>query len=146
MRTVLPRVLAAVLSGVLAAADGSAASATGAHPAAEVIAIFERHCFSCHGASGKAKGDFHMDTRERMLEGGEDYRNALVPGDAERSVMHRLMLHRPGEDMPMPPAKQGKLPDAQIAAVKAWIEAGAPWPDGYRLSASVAATATGGAR
>lgn len=85
------------------------------------LAIFRAHCYECHNPARK-KGRLTMDTRAAMLEGGKDG-PAIVPGDAGESLV--LELVQSGAKPHMPPKKQ--LTDAQIAELKRWIEAGAPW-------------------
>jgi hypothetical protein len=81
------------------------------------------HCYSCHSAQAKpAKGDFRLDTREGLLQGGESGKPALVPGDAEKSRLIEAVRYR-NADFRMPP--KGKLPDDQIADLVKWVNGGA---------------------
>ena len=55
----------------------------------------------------------------------DELRPAIVPGDAEQSLLiHRVRGDLPGQD-PMPP--DGKLTDAQIAVLVQWVKDGAVW-------------------
>ena len=88
--------------------------------------VLAEHCLSCHGADAKkVKGGLKLTTRADLLAGG-DSGPAVVPGDAARSLIVEAVAYH-GE-MKMPP--KGRLKDADIAAVTAWVNAGAPWPDG----------------
>ena len=89
------------------------------HPA---LALLERSCVACHQPS-KAKGGLDLSTRAGALHGGDDGA-ALVPGKAGDSTLYRRATH---QDEPGMPAKKPKLPDADLALLKAWIDAGAPW-------------------
>jgi cytochrome c553 len=84
-------------------------------------AIFEKHCVSCHGA-GQMSG---LDLRQRdtVLKGGKRG-PALVPGKPEDSLVYRAVARQ--GDLKMPPGKQG-LASEDVARLRAWIEAGAPW-------------------
>ena len=97
---------------------GNAFGQSGSAPAQ---AILEKNCLSCHGAS-RMSG---LDLRERdaILKGGKRG-PAVVPGKPEESLLYRAVLRR--EDLQMPPGKQG-LAAADVATLRAWIEAGAPW-------------------
>jgi len=78
----------------------------------------------CHGCHGDTKvSRLGLDSREGMLAGGRRG-SAILPGDAAASLLVKA-IERAG-DLKMPP--EGKLPDADIATLKQWIAAGAPWP------------------
>ena len=88
-------------------------------------AVLEQNCFKCHShASGKHKGGLLLDSRDALLEGG-DTGPAIVAGKPEESLLLKAVSHR-DPDLQMP-LKEGKLPDADIAALTEWVKAGAPW-------------------
>jgi hypothetical protein len=65
-------------------------------------------------------GGLSLETRASLLKGG-GRGPAVVPGDAEKSLLYRFVAHR---DTPsMPPGET--LSAAEVAALKAWINAGA---------------------
>ncbi len=123
----------AVLAGVGLAAraaelDLSRLPAPAAHAVdfgKEVQPVFSRHCHKCHGPE-KQKGDFRLDRKADALKGGERGA-AIVPG---RSAASPLIHHVAGliEDAVMPP-KGERLSAHDIGVLRAWIDAGAPWPD-----------------
>jgi hypothetical protein len=76
----------------------------------------------CHGGKKKESG-FDMTTREGLLKGG-DWGPGAVPGKAAESQMIVLVKH---EEEPYMPEDKPKLPDAEIAALAAWIDGGAPY-------------------
>ncbi len=76
----------------------------------------------------KIKGDLNMLTREALLKGGENLTNVLVPGNAKASQMVVAMTWE-NPDLEMPPKENDRLTKEQIELVRAWIDAGAPWPD-----------------
>jgi len=80
-------------------------------------------CIGCHGAK-KPKGGLRLDSLAGMLEGGESG-PAIVPGKPEQSLIVTAVRHN--ETLKMPP--KDKLPAADIAALAAWVKAGAVWPD-----------------
>lgn len=86
----------------------------------DIAPLLERKCLSCHSAD-QAKGDFVLETRAGALEHG----TALAPGDAAGSKLITLVT---GPEPEMP--KRGKpLTAEETARLRAWIEAGAPWPE-----------------
>ena len=88
--------------------------------------ILSKHCYKCHSAdSTKVKGGLLLDTREGLLKGG-DTGPAVVPGDAEKSLLIKAVRYT-DTDLQMPP-KGEKLSDAQIADLVAWVKMGAPDP------------------
>jgi mono/diheme cytochrome c family protein len=88
--------------------------------------IFVTNCYRCHGGMNH-KGGLSIATMAGMLKGGHDG-SVLVPGHPEQSMLIKLIRHEgPKNDpMPMPPAPRGKISDADIATVTAWVAAGAP--------------------
>jgi cytochrome c len=69
-----------------------------------------------------------LQTRAGMLKGGHDG-SVLVPGDAAKSLIVRLIRHEGPMDDPMPmPAKSPKISDAEIATITRWVQAGAIMP------------------
>jgi len=88
----------------------------------EVRPILAASCVKCHGAKKQESG-LRLDARVSLIRGG-DSGPAVVPGDPSQSLLMRALGHE--GDLAMPPGR--KLPDAQIATLKRWIERGAPWP------------------
>jgi len=94
------------------------------------IEFFEKHirpllidqCMDCHGAD-LAESGLRMDSRAGLLRGGERG-PAIVPGEAEESLLIRAVRH--SETLQMPPKQ--KLSTAQIAVLAQWIADGAAWP------------------
>lgn len=87
--------------------------------------ILVEHCYSCHSEqAGKRKGGFVLDSRDGLRKGG-DAGPALVPGRPEQSRLIRAVKHTT-DDLKMPP--KGKLSDAAIADLEAWVKLGAPDP------------------
>lgn len=88
--------------------------------------VLVEHCYKCHSAtSKKLKGGLRLDTREGMLRGGESGKSAIVPGDAEASLLIQAIRYG-NEDLQMPP--KTRLSAQQVAHFAHWINAGAPDP------------------
>ena len=125
-----PRV-ALVVAAVLAAPSAKSASDFGR----EIPALFEKHCLKCHGPE-KQKGGLRFDRKEGALTSGESGEKAIVPGKASDSRLIKLVSSK-DEDERMPP-KDGPLSDVEVALLRKWIDAGAPWPDKGSSTSAVA--------
>ena len=97
-------------------AQTGADSGTGGKLAREVGAILVDKCVSCHGPDQK-KGGLDLSRRAIALKGGKSGA-AIVPGSPDESLLVEKVVE--GE---MPP--KGSLAREQVAAVRAWVEAGA---------------------
>lgn len=95
----------------------------------DVRPILQNKCIRCHG-SGKHRGDFRIDTRETIHEGGVSG-PAVVVGDSTNSLMVRLISGIDPESV-MPPEGTPLSPE-QVGIIRAWIDQGMEWEDGYTL-------------
>ena len=96
-------------------------SQTKTNPEEAFRKILEERCLACHGSAQMSGLDLRL--RETMLKGGKRG-PALVPGDARKSLIYQVVTGT-GE-LKMPLGKEA-LAAADIEAIRAWIEAGAPW-------------------
>ena len=111
--------------------------------ALKVKPILRQKCLGCHGEDPKTiESGFDVRSREGLLKGGEGYGAALVPGKAGASKLYESVT-RENEDFQMPPKEADQLTPSQVAAVREWINEGAPWPKDDRIAAIVKAKATG---
>ncbi|MCW5559686.1 MAG: hypothetical protein KIT22_17865, partial [Verrucomicrobiae bacterium] len=98
----------------------------------EVYPLFKESCISCHGPD-KQKGKYRMDSREAAFK-DTDYGPTIVPGSSEKSALIHMVAGLVDEMlMPPPSDKPGQsepLTQEQIGILRAWIDQGAPWPDG----------------
>lgn len=92
--------------------------------------VLVESCHRCHSAeAGQAKGGLKLDTREAVLRGGQSG-PALVPGQPDTSLLIRAVRYA-DPDLEMPPQSAGgKLSEAVIADLVAWVAMGAPDPRG----------------
>ncbi len=106
-------------------ATSSAVRATGNAPTDfnTVTPIFQKNCLACH-ASVTKMGGFIVESYDSLMKGGKDGA-AIVPGKSESS---RLVEMLEGRIQPRMPFNADPLPPADIAAIKAWIDAGAKGP------------------
>ena len=120
-------------------ADDAPAAADGSQFfQAKVRPILTENCYSCH--SDAAIAGLRVDSREALLKGG-DSGSALIPGDPEKSLMIQAVQQTGALKMP----KGGKLTDAQVADLIAWVKMGAPWSEAEKAQpVPVKTTATAG--
>ena len=84
--------------------------------------VLAKNCLGCHSSAAKLSG-LDLSTREAAVKGGHAG-PALVPGDAASSRLYKAVARLTGVPA-MPAAKP--LPSADVAILKEWIDAGAPW-------------------
>ena len=86
------------------------------------------HCISCHSAeSGKTSGGLALDTRAGWQNGG-DSGPAIVPGQAEESLIIRAVKHADGVSAMPPEEKKSRLTESEIHDLVTWINGGAHDP------------------
>jgi len=107
------RYVALMIGGVLAASGQSVPNAA--------QTILETNCATCHGTAQMSGLDLRQ--RESILKGGKRG-PAIVPGKPDDSLLYKAVLRQ--GDLQMPPGKKALAPE-EIASLKSWIAAGAPW-------------------
>ena len=112
-------------TGVAAAtpSDGASENVRKVEFRRDVMPVFEASCIGCHGPK-KQRANFRVDRREDFFAPGSG-KPLVVPGDADTS---RLMVIVSGKMEDMKSADEHRLPPDEIALLKAWINAGADWP------------------
>ena len=126
-----------VALAAVTATAAAAARADGPDFVRDIRPLLDTHCVSCH--SGELpKGGLRLDIKARAFSGGEGYGAAVVPGRADESPLVRF-ARGDDPDMRMPPDDSGvePIPAAGIAMLTAWVDAGAPWPDGVDAASEV---------
>ncbi|MEX0793553.1 MAG: PSD1 and planctomycete cytochrome C domain-containing protein [Pirellulaceae bacterium] len=104
---------------LLVIASGNGLSAEEPKFETDVRGIFKQHCFHCHGEEEEVAGGLDLRLVRRMAQGG-DSGGAIVPGDAEASLLYQRLAS--GE---MPPEDGKQLTAAELETVRRWIAAGA---------------------
>lgn len=111
----------------------------GSASGAETDGLFERkvapllsdRCASCHNPE-KPEGGLDLTSREALLRGG-DSGPAIVPSQPHDSWFLEMVS---GEEPAMPKGS-GPLTQEQLSDLRDWIEAGAEWPDGVAVTATL---------
>ncbi len=94
--------------------------------------ILANNCYSCHTDS--KLGGLRVDSSEALLKGG-GRGPAIVAGDPDKSLLISA-VRQTDPDLKMPMG--GKLKDAEVADLAAWVKAGATWS---KAAAPIAASA-----
>lgn len=119
-----------ILWGTMAIA-GFACQATANDPIdynRDVRPILSKNCFPCHGADpGTREANLRLDLRAEATKELESGSTAIVPGDPENSDLV-FRVEADDETIIMPPKKGGTpLSKEEIATLRAWVAAGAPY-------------------
>ncbi|MEW5980570.1 MAG: DUF1549 domain-containing protein, partial [Acidobacteriota bacterium] len=98
----------------------------------DIQPIFEKSCFSCHGATVQL-GGLRLDSKELALRGGQSGQ-VIRPGNATDSILYQRIIGA-GDQARMPMGGD-PLDAAQIKLVQAWLDQGAVWPEGVGAEAA----------
>ncbi|MBI1352738.1 MAG: DUF1553 domain-containing protein [Acidobacteria bacterium] len=118
----LPFLLLLAAAALPAAPDGSDLFENRVRP------LLAAKCFACH--TDAKMGGLRLDSRDAMLAGG-GRGPAIAPGEPDQSLLLRA-VRRESKDLAMPPTEP--LPAEAVAALEAWIAAGAVWPEAAQVS------------
>jgi len=86
----------------------------------DILPIFRQRCGSCHNGNDQ-KGGLVLDTYVGMMQGGGSG-NVIEQGDASSSYLYMVITH---ESEPVMPPNQPKMPEAELALIRDWIDMGA---------------------
>ena len=93
----------------------------------DVRPVLQAKCLGCHD-SKKAKSDLRLDVRAKATAGGESGAKGIVPGKSGESEIYKRVVSA-DKKLVMPPEGNERLTDKEAGALRAWIDAGAKWPD-----------------
>ena len=91
----------------------------------DIRPLLHARCVSCHGPAKQQSG-LRLDLKAAALKGGLSGAS-IVPGRSSESLLMRRVTSQDKAEM-MPPAGE-RLSAREIALLKAWIDAGANWPE-----------------
>lgn len=101
--------------------------------AREIQPIFQKKCVACHGAAVQMNG-LRLDEGAAALKGGYSGA-AIVPKSSSQSkLVERVSSTKKG--VMMPPAGP-PVSEAEVAALKLWIDEGAEWPASAKIASGV---------
>ena len=91
----------------------------------DIQPLLQKNCLACHNES-EYEGELILESLEQILKGG-DSGPAVIPGNANESLLYQVATH--GEEPVMPPPDNDvgaeKLTDEQLGMLKSWIDQGA---------------------
>lgn len=114
-----------LLIGCVAAATRGAPDGPGLTPrqrgdlALQARAVFQQHCFECHGGA-KSRGTLNVVDHGQLVAKTNPV-PFVAPGNPTGSQVVQFL-----EDGSMPPGTRPRPKPEDVAAVKAWVAAGAP--------------------
>ncbi len=87
----------------------------------DIRPLLHARCVGCHGPE-KQQAGLRLDTKVGAMKG-----SVIVPGkSSESELIRRVISNDPAERMP---SKGAPLTTRDIALLRAWIDAGAEWPE-----------------
>jgi mono/diheme cytochrome c family protein len=112
---------------MMASAVAGKAQAPAGKPdfAHDIVPLLKAKCAECH-TNGTYKGGVSFDTREDLLKA-----KAAVPGKSASSELIRRVISRDPETR-MPP-KGAALTEKEVDLLKAWVDGGLAWEEGFRF-------------
>ncbi|MEM6655926.1 MAG: DUF1549 domain-containing protein, partial [Planctomycetota bacterium] len=121
--------MAGVLTWLASLGSASAGDTAAVRFDRDIRPIFTQHCVACHGGLEQAAG-LSLTRRESAIEDA----GVVVPGSPADSLLLDRVADR-DDDFRMPPPEHGpRLTDAEVARLRAWIEAGASWPEHWSFT------------
>ncbi|KAG8526102.1 uncharacterized protein KY384_000095 [Bacidia gigantensis] len=96
----------------------------------DIQPIFKARCYACHAGTQK-QGGLRLDTRAFAMQGGAGGR-AFAPGSSVKSLMLTRLTGQDGK--PRMPLGFAPLSEKQTALIRAWVDAGAAWPESGLVS------------
>src|ERR1700722_11676126 len=122
-RPLLALVALAWTTAAFTATSGAAADDAAGFES-KIRPLLAERCYECHSAAKKQKAGLTLDSKAGWEKGG-DSGAPIVPGKPEESLLIKAVRWT-DKDLRMPPEKAGgKLTDAEIADLEAWIKDGA---------------------
>jgi hypothetical protein len=101
----------------------------------DIRPILSDNCFHCHGPDEKTrKAKLRLDTKDGILKDLGGYQ-AVKPGDVKGSEVWKRITTKKDDDVMPPPETHKTLKSEQVALIKKWIEAGAPFAGHWAFQA-----------
>ena len=127
-RTGTARLVLGLLAFAAVTGAGRAQPAKKVDFAHDIVPLLKARCAECH-TNGKYKGSFSLDTRADILK-----KKAVVPGkSAESDLIQRVIST--DKDVRMP-QKGEPLSAKEVELLRAWIDQGFAWEEGFSFKAT----------
>ncbi len=121
MASIVLAIGSAISARPLAGVQGSAKVDFGR----DVLPILKASCLQCHGAERK-EGGLRLDQKMLAMRGGVSGADIVAGKGAQSKLVQRIVG---AGGLPRMPIGFAPLSSRQIAAIRAWIDQGADWPD-----------------
>lgn len=95
----------------------------------DIVPIVHGSCIKCHSGN-EPKGALSLETRKGLFKGGESGPVVIERKSAESRLIKLVSGLEPDAIMP---AQGPRLTKEQIGVLRAWIDQGAPWDEGFRF-------------
>ena len=134
-----PRSRVSLALRALAATVGLGATSEGAGPVdfnRDVRPILAKNCLACHGRDEAHRGaGLRLDVRDGAVAELESGSRAVAPGAPDESEILARVAEE-DDSLRMPPRKAGpRLSGGEVAVLRRWVEAGAPYAKPWSLVA-----------
>jgi WD40 repeat protein len=103
----------------------------------DVAPILQKNCVICHSKTAH-KNDLVLDSYDALMKGGKRG-PSIIANNADASILVEMLE---GKLIPRMPLDDDPLPAAEIAAIKSWINAGAPGPSSGDTLVAIKASPT----
>lgn len=113
-----------LLTSLLSVGTCSAINAADVDYSKQIKPVLQKHCVSCHGEDTQESG-LRLDYATLLQKGG-DRGPSVVPGKSDESLLYKVLIGK-GAAKAMP-LDSPRLPSAEIALIKEWIDGGAKIP------------------
>jgi hypothetical protein len=127
-RNMVIRLIPAFLIGYACSAIGLVAESVSFLE--EIQPVLKNRCSRCHSGH-KRKGGFSIDTRDGFIKGGESGA-AVIVGQSAKSLLIEMVTAEDSDDRM--PSKGKPLTSGQIQSIRAWIDEGLTWPEGFSFT------------
>lgn len=94
----------------------------------QIRPLLKKHCAKCHSGETR-KGGFSINTRKTILDGSESETVVVVGNSAKSQLIQRVA--ETDADLRMPPKGNPALTKQEIGVLRAWIDQGLKWKDGF---------------
>ncbi|MDB5294992.1 MAG: hypothetical protein JWO31_975 [Phycisphaerales bacterium] len=96
----------------------------------QVKPLLEANCAKCHGE--RPTKAYSLLTKKQAFTPGESDEPPIEPGKADQSLIVQLMKSDDPEHRM--PQKKAAMTAADVGTIERWINEGAAWPDGVKLT------------
>ena len=93
----------------------------------DIEPILQDKCLQCHlppDGEGYVSTGLSMASYDALMD-GTMFGTIIIPGDSRRSVLNKLVEHRAGAQMGMPPGTIKGLTDEEVELFRLWVDQGA---------------------